>query len=95
LDRQRGADGAFGVVLLRPRIAKEGHQTIAEPLKHMPAEPRYRAGGLVQVRAHQVAPVLGVELRSQISRADEIAEHYRDRAAFSRDLGTTLGRCGL
>ena len=94
LDRERRAHGAFGVVLLRLRIAKKGHQPIAELLQHMAAEPRHRARGLVEIGPDQVAPVLRVELGREARRADEIAEHHRNRAALRRYL-KTLARRGL
>ena len=40
LDRERRAHRALGVVLLRLRIAEEGHQPVAELLQHMAAEIR-------------------------------------------------------
>ena len=43
LDRERGAYRALGVVLLRMRIAEEGHQPVAEPLQDVPAKPVYCA----------------------------------------------------
>jgi hypothetical protein len=43
LDRERRPHRAFGVVLLRLRIAEERHQPVAEPLQHMPAKPVHRA----------------------------------------------------
>ena len=42
LDGERGAHRALGVVLLRLRIAEQGHQPVAELLQHMAAEPRHR-----------------------------------------------------
>ena len=94
LDGERGAHRAFGVVLLRMRIAEERHQPVAELLQHMAAETRHRGGGLVEIGADQIAPVLGVQPRRKTRRADEIAEHHRDRAALRRNL-KTLGRRGL
>ena len=94
LDRERGAHGALGVVLLRLRIAEQGHQPVAELLQHMAAETRHRRRGLVEIGADQIAPVLRVEPRRETRRADEIAEHHRDRAALRRNL-KTLGRRGL
>ena len=82
LDRERGAHRALGVVLLRLRIAEEGHQPVAELLEHMAAEPRHRRRGLVEIGVDEVAPVLGVELRREARRADEVAEHDRDRPAL-------------
>ncbi len=42
LDGQCGPDGALGVVLLRLRVAEEGHQPVAEPFQDMPAKSRHR-----------------------------------------------------
>jgi len=40
---ERRPHRAFGVVLLRLRIAKKGHEPIAKSLQHMPAKPGHRA----------------------------------------------------
>ena len=82
LDRERRAHRAFGVVLLRVRIAEQRHQPVAELLQHMAAKPGHRRRGFVEIGVDEVAPVLGVELRREARRADEIAEHDRDRAAL-------------
>ena len=82
LDGERRAHGAFGVVLLRLRIAEESHQPIAELLQHMTAKIGHRGRSLVEIRVDEVAPVFGVELRGEARRADEIAEHHSDRAAL-------------
>ena len=82
LDGERRPHGALGVVLLRLRIAEQGHQPVAELLQDMAAETRHRGGGLVEIGADQVAPVLGVKPRRKVGRADEIAEHHRDRPPF-------------
>ena len=94
LDGERGAHGALGVVLLRLRIAEQGHQPVAELLQHMAAETGHRRRGLVEIGADEIAPVFGVEPRGKGGRADEIAEHHRDRPALGRSL-KTLGRRGL
>ena len=65
LDGERGAHRALGVVLLRVRIAEQRHQPVAELLQHMAAEPRHRRGGLVEIGADEVAPVLRVEPRRE------------------------------
>ena len=82
LDGERGAHGALGVVLLRLRIAEEGHQPVAELLQDMAAETGHRGRGLVEIGADQVAPVLGVQPCGEARRADEIAKHDRDRTAL-------------
>ena len=85
LDRERGAHGALGVVLLRVRIAEQRHQPVAELFQHMAAEPGHRRGRLVEIGPDEIAPVLGVELCGETCRADEIAEHDCDRAALGRN----------
>ncbi len=82
LDGERCAHGALGVVLLRLRIAEQGHQPVAELLQDMAAESRHRGRRFVEIGADQVAPVLGVEPRREARRAGEIAEHHGDRPAL-------------
>ena len=82
LDRQRRPDGAFGVVLLRLWVAKERHQPVAESFQHMTAKIGHRTRSLVEIGIDEGAPILGVQPRGKMRRADEIAEHHRDRAAF-------------
>ena len=96
LDRERRPHRAFGVVLLRMRIAEERHQPIAEPLQHMPAKPGHRGGGFVEIGVDEAAPVLRVEPRRERRRTDEVAEHDRDRAALgqSRSRGCRARRVG-
>src|SRR5271170_7927062 len=80
------ASAALAVVLLRLRIAEQRHQAVAELLQHVAAERSHGGRGGVEVTAHQIAPVLGIELRREARRADEVAKHDRD--------WTTLGGCG-
>jgi hypothetical protein len=42
LDGKGGPHGAFGIVLLRLRVAEEGHQPVAEFLQHMTAKSGHR-----------------------------------------------------
>ena len=92
LDRERGAHRALGVVLLRLRIAEQRHQPVAELLQHMAAKIGHRRRSLVEIGVDEVAPVLGVELRGEARRADEIAEHHRDRAALGGISGPLAAR---
>jgi hypothetical protein len=69
----------------------------------MAAEPGYCCRGFVEIGVDEVAPVLGVELRRESRRTDQIAEHHRDRPTFGvgtersrgrrRGGGGLLGRC--
>ena len=94
LDRERRAHGALAVVLLRLRIAEQRHQPVAELLQDMAAERSHGGRGGVEVTPHQIAPVLGIELRREAGRADEVAEHHRDRPPLGgcdRSGGRSLG----
>ena len=91
LDGERGAHRALGVVLLRVRIAEQGHQTIAEPFQYVAAKARHRLRSLVEIGPDQIAPILRVEPRRKARRADEIAEHDRDRTALG-GVGTCADR---
>ena len=82
LDRERGAHRALGVVLLRVRIAEQGHQTIAEPFQYVAAKARHRLRSRVEIGPDEIPPILRVEPRRKARRADEIAEHNGDGAAL-------------
>jgi hypothetical protein len=94
LDSQRRPHRALGVVLLSRRIAEEGHQAIAEPLQHMPAEFGNGRRCSVEIRADEFAPILRADPRGQLCGSDEITEHYCDGTPLGRNLGT-LGPRGL
>jgi hypothetical protein len=65
MNGERGTDGPLGVILLRARIAEEGHEPVAEPLQNMPAEPGHCRRGLVEIGVDQAAPILRVEPRCE------------------------------
>ena len=52
----------------------------------MPAESGHRRRGFVEIGAHQIAPILGIEARGNGGGADEIAEHDRDRATLGGEF---------
>ena len=87
LDRERRPRRAFGVVLLRHRIAEQRHQPVAELLGDVAAHLRHRRRGGIEIGADQIAPVLGIEPRGDAGRTDEIAEHHRDMAALAGGFG--------
>ena len=84
LDGQRGAHRAFGIVLLRDRMSEQRHQPVAELLGDTAAHLRHRLRRRVEVGGDQIAPILGVEPRRERCRADQIAEHHRDRTALGQ-----------
>jgi hypothetical protein len=81
-DRQAGARRAFRIILLRPRISKQRHEPVAELLGDMAAVLADRLGGVIEIGADEVAPVLSVERRREAGRPDQIAEHHCDRTAL-------------
>ena len=95
LDRQRRPRRAFGIVLLRHRIAEQRHQPVAELLGDMAAHLRHRRRGGIEIGADEIAPLLGIELRGNAGRTHQIAEHHREIAALAGGLrGRRGGRCG-
>jgi hypothetical protein len=84
---ERGANRAFGIVLLRDRVSEQSHQPVAERLGDTSAHLRHRGRGRVEVGAEQNAPVLDVETGRKAGRSDKIAEHHGDGAALGRNLG--------
>ena len=83
LDRKRRACRALGVVLMRQRIAEQAHQPVAEFLRDMTAHFGDRSGSGVEIGADEIAPLLGIELRGDRGRADQIAEHHCEIAALA------------
>ena len=69
-DRERGARGAFGVVLLRLGVAEQGHEAVAEFFQHMPAEMGHRFGSRVEIGARpgRASPRRRVSRRARSSR---------------------------
>ena len=82
IDKRR-AHRALGVVLVRDRIAEQRHQPVAELLRHMTAHLRHRRRGGIEIGADEVAPLLGIELRGNAGRTDQIAEHHREVAPLA------------
>ena len=52
----------------------------------MAAHFRHRGGSRIEIRANQVAPLLGIELRGNAGRVDQVAEHHREIAALAGGL---------
>jgi hypothetical protein len=47
-----------------------------------------RGGSGIEISADQIAPFLGIELRGNRRRADQIAEHDREIAALADGLSS-------
>jgi hypothetical protein len=81
LDRERRPHCAFGVVLLRHRIAEQRHKPVAELLGDFAAHLCNRLRGSVEVSSDKIASFL------------DIAEHHRDMTALTGGFGRSiLGR---
>ena len=90
-DRERRADGALGVVLVRDRRAEDGHHRVADELLDRAAE-ALELGAQARVVGPQERPdVLWVELLGARREADEVGEEHRDDLAL---LARLLGRDG-
>ena len=83
LDREGGPRRAFGVVLLRHRITEQRHQPVAQFFGDVAAHLRHCCRGGIQIRADQIAPVLGIKPRRDAGRTHKIAEHHRDMSALA------------
>jgi hypothetical protein len=73
-DRERRADGALGVVLVRRRSAEQGHDGIADELLHRAAVPLELGAYAHVVRAQDRLHVLGIQRLGPRGEADEVAE---------------------
>jgi len=90
-DRERRADRALGIVLVRGRGAEERHHRIADELLDGAAEALELAAQVRVVRSEQPAHVLGIELLGAGGEADEIGEEHRhDLALLARRRGRSL-----
>ena len=90
-DRERGANGPLGIVLVRGRRAEERHHRVADELLDRPAAPLELGAQPRVVRLEHGAHVLGVELLGPRGEADEVGEEDgHDLALLPRRLGGLL-----
>ncbi len=80
--REPGPDRPLRLVLVRYRPTEIGQDAVAHELRHMALEPGDLAGHGVLVGAQDVAHLLGIQLRRERGRADEIDEHHSQLAAL-------------
>jgi hypothetical protein len=69
------------------RIAEQRQKPVAELLRHMAAHLRHCRRCGVKIGADEVAPLLGIELRGNAGRADQIAEHNREITPLAGGFG--------
>src|SRR6516164_6509586 len=79
---------------MRHRIAKVDQETITEQLGDMPIVALDHGGTHPLIGPHHVPPVFRVEVRGELRRVHQVAEHHGELAAFSVRRGRDDG-CGL
>ena len=92
-DGEPGADRPLGIVLVRLRVAKINEHAIAHIFGDKAREPGDRVGDTAVVGADQLAQILGIIARRQRRRADQIAEHHGELAAFGIGRSRCSGDC--
>jgi hypothetical protein len=90
---QARANRPFRIIFLRPRISEQRYEPVAELLGDVAAILANRLGGVIEIGADEVAPVLGVKRGREAGRPDQsqnITVMGR-RSAWSRARGPALG----
>ena len=87
LDRQRRPCRTLCVVLMGQRIAEQREDAVAELFCDMATHLCDRGTSDIEIGADEVAPLLGIELRGNASRPDQVAEHHRQIAALPCHFG--------
>ena len=83
-DCEAGPHGAFRIVLPRFRPAEIDQHAVADVTRDEAVELGDGAGDTRLICADDLPQILGIEPRRKRGRADEIAEHHAERAAFGR-----------
>ena len=85
----------LGIVLMGLRVAVIDQDAVA----HVP---RYEAVGVrdnprhrAVIRGDDIAQILGIELRRERGRSDQVAEHHRELTAFGERAGLRICSYGL
>ena len=90
--QERGAQAALGIVLVRDRGAKHGHDRVAHELLDETLVALDRRRHLAEEVGLDRAHVLGVEPFAERGEADQIREEHGDRAAVAVGRGGRRGR---
>jgi hypothetical protein len=94
-DRECGADGTFGVVLMCHRRTERGHDRVADELLDGAAESLDLRAYAFEVRALKRPHVLRIELFRLRSGADQVAEEDRHQLPLlARSRSGTISRGG-
>jgi hypothetical protein len=81
-DRQRGPDGALGVVLMRDGRAEDRHHRVAHELRDGAAVPLEDRAQLGVVRLQEPLHVLGIHSLGARREPYEVGEQHRDDLAL-------------
>ena len=84
--RDRRADGALGVVLVRERHAERGHDGVAGELLDRPAVGDDAVRDLVEEAAHAPADDLGVGVVHELRGGDEVDEKHGGELALHASM---------
>src|SRR5215472_7721797 len=84
-NRQTGARGPLGVVIMRLGIAEERHHAVTQVLGDVAAKLADRSGGSAMILGHRLAPFLGIELGGDLGRTDQVTEQHRQMAPLARE----------
>ena len=68
---------------MRQRIAEQAHNTVAEFLGDMTTHFGDGSRRGIEISADQVAPLLGIKLRGNRGRTDQVAEHDGEIATLA------------
>ena len=83
LDRERSAQGAMGVVLVRDRRAEQRHHAVAQELVDRSLVAVHFGQDDFEGPIHDAVDVLGVEALGHGREARHVGEHHGDALAFS------------
>ena len=96
--RQAGAGSTLRVVVVGLGIAEVCHYTVTKVLRDTPAKALDGLRCRTMVLADDLAPLFGIEMASYLSRADKIAEQYRQMpplAGWRPSLASDFARIGV
>ena len=93
LDLNCGPDGAQCIVFVQLGNAEDGHRRVTDEFLEHPAVVFDRCAHDLEVVGDQPTVDLGVELRGEPRRVDEVTEEHRDSPAVRRTVGRSLAGC--
>src|SRR5712692_10084496 len=92
-DCEAGARSALRVIVVRLGPTEIGHYAVAEILRDVAAEARYRLGSSAMIPRDRLAPFLGIELSGKRGRADQVAEEHRQMSPLARKFFARFRSC--